>query len=151
MDLRQQQHQRDEESVDQEREASHPLHAQAMSNGYKVSIVTLLSCLVLNDMSQFQRLASLHDRLTAARTRFQTRGGQPRQEREPEPEAIQMDIAVEVQAQAIGAAEAQAQATGAAEAQAQAIGSAAEAPPEGIEGDQRDMQASPFSPLCRWP
>ncbi len=61
MDLRQQQHQRDEESVDQEREASHPLHAQAMSNGYKVSIVTLLSCLVLNDMSQFQRLASLQN------------------------------------------------------------------------------------------
>jgi hypothetical protein len=44
MDLRQQQHQRDNESVDQEPEASHPLRAQAMSNGYrdKVSVVTLL-------------------------------------------------------------------------------------------------------------
>jgi hypothetical protein len=171
MDLRQQQHQRDEERVDQEREASHPLHAQAMSNGYKVSVVTLLSHLqvVLNDMSQFQRLASLHDRLIAARTRFQPRGGQPGQEREPESEATQTDVAVEAQAQAIviaplqaigsaevqaqviGTAEAQAQATGTAEARAQEMVSAAEAPPQGIEGGQCDTQASPLSPLCRWP
>jgi len=134
MDLQQQQHQRDEERVDQEHKASHPLHAQAMSNGYKVSIVTLLSHLqvVLNNMSQFQRLASLHDRLIAARTRFQPRGGQPGQEREPESEATQMDVAVGAQAQAIviaplqaiGTAEVQAQAIGTAEAQVQATGTA---------------------------
>lgn len=161
MELQQQQHQRDEESVDQEREASHPLHAQAMpvSKGYTVSVATPLSRLVFNDMSQFQRLASLHGRLVAARTKFQLRGGQPGQDREPEPEATQVDVAVEAQTRAIGAAEAQAQAigtvqvqaTGAVEAQAQAMVSATDAPPQGIEGGQRDTQASPFFPLCRSP
>jgi hypothetical protein len=132
-------------------------------------------------MSQFERLASLHDRLIAARTKFQLRGGQPGQNREPELEATQMDVAVEAQTQAIGAAEAQAQAigtaqaqalaTGAVEARTQAIGtaqaqalatgaveartqamvSAAEAPPQGIEGGQHDTQASPFFRLCRRP
>jgi hypothetical protein len=62
-----------------------------------------------------------------------------------------------VEEQAPGAVEEQApgaveeQAPGAAEEQAQAMVSAAEAPPQGIEGGQRDTQASPFSPLCRWP
>lgn len=122
-------------------------------------------------MSQFQRLALLHDRLIAARTTFQKRGGQAVGETEPGPEATQMDVAVEVQAQAmaiapppaIDAAEAQeistveaqvigaaeAQAIGAAGAQAQAMVSAA-APPQVIEEDQRDTQASPFPPLRRW-
>jgi len=98
-------------------------------------------------MSQFQRLASSHDRLIAARTRLQQRGGQPGQETEPEPEATQMDVAVEVQAQAMVIA--LPQATGAAEAQAQAMVSP-EATPQAIGGDQRDTEASPFSPLCRW-
>ena len=171
MDLRQQQHQPDEESVDQEREVSHPLHTQAMSSGYKVSVATILSRLLLNDMSQFQRLASSYDRLVAARTKLQPMGGQLGKEREQELEATQMDVAVGVQAQAIDTAETQAQSKGAAEARAQAIDTAetqaqvtgtaeartqamvstAEAPPQGIEGDQRDTQASPFSPFCRWP
>jgi len=100
-------------------------------------------------MSQFQRLAVSHDRLFAARTRFQQRGGQPGQETEPEPEATQMDVAVETQAQAMVIMPPQA--IGAAEAQAQEIVSeSAEAPPQAIEGDRRDTQASPFSPLCRW-
>jgi len=95
-----------------------------MSNGYKVSIVTLLSHLqvVLNDMSQFQRLTSLHNCLITACTRFQPRGGQPGQEREPESEVTQTDVAVGAQVQAIVIAPLQA--IGAVEVQAQAIGTA---------------------------
>ena len=143
--------QRDEERVDREREASHPLQAQVTSNGDKVSSDPFYR-LVLNDMSQFQRLALIHDRLIAARTIFQQRGarGQPGQETEPEPRVTQVGIAVEVQAggameaqaqagdaaeawaQARDAAEAQAQAGGGAEAQAQAGGAAeAQAQAEG--------------------
>lgn len=103
-------------------------------------------------MSQFQRLASSHDRLVAAQARLQQRGEQPGQETGSESKATHldvadMDVAVGMQAQvmviaplqAIGAAEAQAQVTVSPEGTLQAI-----------EGDPRDTQASPFSPLCRW-
>jgi len=57
-------------------------------------------------MSQFQRLALLHDCLIAAQTTFQKRGGQAVEETEPEPEpeVTQMDVTVEVQAQAMAIA-----------------------------------------------
>ena len=98
-------------------------------------------------------------------------GRQPGQEIESEPEATRMDVAVDAQAQpmviappqAIGAAETQAQAmvTAAPPPQAQETVHAepppqaqatvpTELPPQAIEGVQRDTQASPFSPLCRW-
>jgi len=43
MGLQQQQQQQDEERADKEHEASHLHQDQAMSNGYKVSIVTPFS------------------------------------------------------------------------------------------------------------
>jgi len=43
MGLRQQQQERDEERVDQEREPSHPRQAQVTSNGHKVSVLVLFT------------------------------------------------------------------------------------------------------------
>jgi hypothetical protein len=65
------------------------------SNGHKVSIVTLSSCLVLNDKAQFQRLTIIHDHLIATQTKFQQMGWQPGQETGLEPEVTHMNVTVD--------------------------------------------------------
>jgi len=52
-----------------------------------------------------------------------------------------------VEAQVIGVVEAQAIGVAGAQAQAMVL---VVVPPQVIEEDQRDTQASPFPPLCRW-